>query len=124
MKSRLVVLLLLLAGVRCAFAAPLTVISIDGLHPDYVTHADEYHLKIPALRTFMREGSYARGVVGVVPTITYPSHTTLMTGVAPAIHGIHSNTTFDPLGRNAEGWYWYAEDIKAQTLWAAAAQAH
>lgn len=47
-----------------------------------------------------------------------------MTGVTPAVHGIHSNTTFDPLDRNAGGWYWYAEDIKAQTLWAAAAQAH
>jgi predicted AlkP superfamily pyrophosphatase or phosphodiesterase len=30
---------------------------------------------------------------------------------------------FDPLQRNYEGWYWYAEDIRVPTLWDAAAQA-
>ncbi len=106
-----------------AFAAPLLVISIDGLRPDYVTQADKYRLKIPVLRGFLREGTYASGVVGVLPTVTYPSHTTLMTGVTPAVHGISANTTFDPLGVNHEGWYWYASDIKAPTLWSAAAHA-
>ena len=48
--------------------------------------------------------------------MTYPSHTTLLTGVAPAAHGIESNTPFDPLNVNREGWYWYAEDIKVATL--------
>ena len=60
----------------------------------------------------MREGAYATGVRGVIPTVTYPSHATLVTGVSPAIHGIHSNTTFDPLPKNQGGWYWYASDIK------------
>ena len=36
-----------------------------------------------------------------------------MTGVTPQEHGIISNTPFDPLNVNKEGWYWYAEDIKA-----------
>jgi predicted AlkP superfamily pyrophosphatase or phosphodiesterase len=71
----------------------------------------------------MQQGAHARGVVGVVPTVTYPSHTTLMTGVTPQEHGIISNTTFDPLNVNKEGWYWYAEDIKAKTLWEVAAKA-
>jgi predicted AlkP superfamily pyrophosphatase or phosphodiesterase len=61
--------------------------------------------------------------VGVVPTVTYPSHTTLVTGVWPAKHGIWANTTFDPLQKNYQGWYWYAEDILAPTLWDAAVQA-
>lgn len=110
------------AGVA-AIAPPVLVISVDGLHPAYVTEADRHGLKIPALRRLMREGAHARGVVGVVPTVTYPSHTTLMTGVTPQQHGIISNTTFDPLNVNKEGWYWYAEDIKATTLWEVAAQA-
>ena len=105
------------------FAAPLLLISIDGLHPAYVTEADRHGLKIPNLRSFMGKGAYAKGVVGVVPTITYPSHTTLLTGVTPAIHGIVSNTLFDPLGINRDGWYWYVEDIRTPTLWQAAAQA-
>jgi predicted AlkP superfamily pyrophosphatase or phosphodiesterase len=59
----------------------------------------------------------------VVPTVTYPSHTTIITGVSPAKHGIYANTTFDPLRKNFGGWYWYAEDIKVPTLWDAAADA-
>ena len=70
----------------------------------------------------MQQGAHARGVVGVVPTVTYPSHTTLMTGLTPREHGIISNTPFDPLNVNKEGWYWYAEDLKVPTLWDACAK--
>jgi hypothetical protein len=98
-------------------------ISIDGLKPEYVLEADAHRLKIPTLRKFLREGAYSTGVHGVVPTVTYPSHTTLITGVAPARHGIYANTAFDPLQKNYGGWYWYAEDIKVPTLWDAAAEA-
>jgi predicted AlkP superfamily pyrophosphatase or phosphodiesterase len=101
----------------------LVMISIDGLRPDYVTAADAHGAKVPNLRRFLKEGAFADGVVGVVPTVTYPSHTTLVTGVWPAKHGILSNTTFDPLQKNYQGWYWYAEDIHVPTLWEAAAQA-
>jgi predicted AlkP superfamily pyrophosphatase or phosphodiesterase len=92
-------------------------ISIDGLRPDNVLRADELGLKVPNLRRFLADGAYATGVTGVLPTVTYPSHTTLLTGVAPAVHGIVANTTFDPLNKNYGGWYWYAEDIKVPTLW-------
>ena len=98
-------------------------ISIDGLKPEYVLEADAHGLKIPALRRFLREGTFSTGVHGVVPTVTYPSHTTLITGVAPARHGIYANTTFDPVRKNYGGWYWYAEDIKVPTLWDAATEA-
>jgi predicted AlkP superfamily pyrophosphatase or phosphodiesterase len=101
----------------------LVMISIDGLRPDYVTAADAHGAKIPQLRRFMKEGSYAEGVVGVIPTVTYPSHTTLVTGVWPAKHGIFGNTTFDPLQKNSQGWYWYTQDIRVPTLWDLAAQA-
>jgi predicted AlkP superfamily pyrophosphatase or phosphodiesterase len=120
--------IVLLLGAALAQAqqkdAPLlVVISIDGLRPDYITAADAHGAKVPNLRRFMKEGTYAGGVTGVVPTVTYPSHTTLVTGVWPAKHGILANTTFDPLQRNYQGWYWYTEDIRAPTLWDAAAQA-
>lgn len=102
---------------------PVVMISIDGLKPDYVLHADEHGLKIPHLRRFLKEGAFAAGVKGVVPTVTYPSHTTLVTGVSPSKHGILANTPFDPYGKNWGGWYWYAEDIRVPTLWDAAAAA-
>ena len=101
----------------------LVLISVDGLRPDYVTAADAHGCKIPNLRRFLREGTYAEGVQGVVPTVTYPSHTTLVTGVWPVKHGILANGTFDPLRKNQESWYWYTEDIRVPTLWDAWAQA-
>jgi len=102
---------------------PVILVSIDGLRPEYVLDADAHGLKIPTLRRFLKEGVYATGVHGVVPTVTYPSHTTLLTGVSPAKHGIYANTTFDPLRKNLGGWYWYAQDIKVPTLWDAARDA-
>lgn len=101
----------------------LVVISVDGLRPDYITAADLHGAKVPVLRSFLRQGTFADGVTGVVPTVTYPSHTTLITGVWPAKHGIWANTTFDPMQKNYQGWYWYAEDIRVPTLWDAAAAA-
>jgi predicted AlkP superfamily pyrophosphatase or phosphodiesterase len=108
---------LLLAVAEPAGARSVVLISVDGMRPDYITRADQLGLKAPNLRRMMKEGAYAEGVKGVVPTVTYPSHTTLITGVSPAIHGIYSNTTFDPEQENLHGWYWYSQDIKVPTLW-------
>lgn len=117
---------LLLAGALLATpvaAEPVLLISIDGLRPGDVIEAERRGLKIPNLRKFVSEGAYATGVAGVLPTVTYPSHTTLLTGASPAKHGVVSNTTFDPRQINQGGWYWYASDIKLPTLWSAAAGA-
>jgi len=124
---------LALSGFLCVFLFPantpaqapplLVMISVDGMRPDYITLADAHGAKVPNLRRFLKEGTYAEGVVGVVPTVTYPSHTTLVTGVWPAKHGIFANTTFDPFQKNQGGWYWYTEDIRVPTLWDVAAAA-
>jgi len=70
---------------------PLVVISVDGMDNRYLHNADQLGLKIPNLRRLMREGQVSRGVIGVVPTVTWPSHTTIITGVDPVTHGILSN---------------------------------
>jgi arylsulfatase A-like enzyme len=88
--TRLPIFALLLAGSIYA-AQPLVVISVDGLDNRYLGEADQRGLKIPTLRKLMREGQYSAGVIGVVPTITWPSHTTILTGVDPVVHGILSN---------------------------------
>ncbi len=100
-------LLVIAAGERAA-AASVLMISVDGLKPEYVLDADAHGLKIPFLRSLMRDGAYARGVTGVWPTVTYPSHTTLLTGVSPAEHGIYNNLEFDPKDTFANAWFWYA----------------
>lgn len=110
-------LLMLLAAAASGLAAPVLMISIDGLKPEYVTEADARGLHIPYLRTLVRDGAYAEGVVGVWPTVTYPSHTTLLTGVSPAEHGIYNNQEFDPERNFSGAWYWYAQQIRVPTLW-------
>ena len=100
-----------------AMAAPVLMISIDGLRPLDVIEADKRGFEAPNLRRMMGEGSYATGVRNALPTVTYPNHTTLITGVWPAKHGVANNTAFDPERKNLGGWYWYATDIKVPTLW-------
>ena len=88
-------------------------ISIDGLMAS--SYAAVSPSKIPAIRRLMSEGAYADGVIGVLPTVTYPSHTTLVTGVPPAVHGIVDNTMFDPEKKSGGASYWYARDIQVPT---------
>lgn len=102
---------------------PVVLLSVDGLKPDYVLEAERLGVHVPNLRRMVDEGAHATGVRGVTPTVTYPSHTTLVTGVSPSVHGILNNSPFDPLNTNDNGWYWYAEDIKVPTLWDAAGTA-
>lgn len=124
MKINLVATILLAAScVANAAGKPhVLVISIDGMRPDYVTQADQHGLKIPTLRSFFEQSTYAEGVVGVVPTLTYPSHTALMTGVWPAQHGIYGNQKFNPFAEGKEQ-VTDAADIKVETLWEAAHKA-
>ena len=116
-------LLSLAAAAHSAAAASVVMISIDGMKPEYVLQADAHGLKVPFLRSMLRDGTYAAGVAGVWPTVTYPSHTTLLTGVSPRVHGIFDNAQFDPRRTFDGAWYWYAQDIKARTLWQAAHEA-
>ncbi|KQS04114.1 nucleotide pyrophosphatase [Sphingomonas sp. Leaf357] len=113
----------LVAGVPAigeASASPVLLISLDGLRPDDVREAKARGLNMPVLSGLAEHGASARGVTGVLPTLTYPSHTTLITGVSPAKHGISNNLTFDPDAKNQTGWYWYASDVCVPTLWTAA----
>lgn len=103
-----------------AFAAKLLVISVDGLDQRYLRDADKAGLRIPHIRRFIREGWSVDGVVGVVPTVTWPSHTSIITGVPPAQHGILGNRR--PASEGGE-YYWNAALLKVPTLLDAVRQA-
>jgi arylsulfatase A-like enzyme len=82
--------------------------------------ASRLGIRIPHLQRLLREGAHATAVTSVLPSLTYPAHTTLVTGVAPARHGVVANRPFRTGLGEAAGWYWYAEDIRVPTLWDAA----
>lgn len=113
--KRLAALFLIVAASLAAGQNRLLVVSIDGLDHRWLRDADELGLKIPALRGLLRRGARADGVTGIVPTVTWPSHTTLISGVPAPEHGILSN---DRGGRGVR--WWYARYLTATTLWEAA----
>jgi len=90
-------------------------ITIDGFRPDFYFEK-EWHT--PNLHKMVQEGTYAVGVNSVFPSITYPSHTTIVTGVQPAAHGIFYNGIFEPDSITGK-IYWNFHQITAPTLWQA-----
>src|SRR5258708_22993366 len=73
--------------------APLVLlISVDGMKPEAVIDAQRHGLKVPNLRAFMADGVYASRGRRVLPTLTYPRHTTLLTGAPPAQHRLIDHT--------------------------------
>jgi predicted AlkP superfamily pyrophosphatase or phosphodiesterase len=102
-------------------ARPLLVVSIDGMDHRYLRDADKLGLKIPNLRRIVAQGAWAdKGVIGVVPTVTFPSHTSMMTGARPDQHGILNNNRPKPEGGER---YFFESFIKVPTLWGAAKKA-
>lgn len=67
-------------------------VSVDGLAHFYL---DDPKADLPTLRRLAREGARADGLVCSFPTVTWPNHTTLVTGTPPARHGVIGNNYFD-----------------------------
>jgi hypothetical protein len=91
----------------------LLVISVDGMDWRYLRDADALGLKLPNIRGLLARSQVADGVVGVWPTVTWPSHTSMLTGVPPFQHGILANAS-GPLDITQS--YWSATKIKVPTL--------
>jgi predicted AlkP superfamily pyrophosphatase or phosphodiesterase len=91
-------------------------ISIDGLRPEFYKDPT---WNMVHLRQAMETGAYANGVNGVFPSVTYPSHTTMVTGVRPIVHGVHFNTPSEPMGVTGN-WNWFYENIKVPTIFSEA----
>jgi predicted AlkP superfamily pyrophosphatase or phosphodiesterase len=95
-------------------ARHVILVTIDGFRPDYYLDTT-WHAY--TLQSLVREGVHANGVNSVFPSITYPSHTTIVTGVQPATHGVYYNDVFDPATHGKI--YWNDSSIHAPTLWGA-----
>jgi predicted AlkP superfamily pyrophosphatase or phosphodiesterase len=91
-------------------------LTIDGFRPDFYL---EDGWQTPNLRALMKDGAYAKGVNSVFPSMTYPSHTTIVTGVQPVKHGVFYNNMFMPDG-SPQPPYWQDSSIHVPTIWKAA----
>ena len=92
-------------------AKHLIVISIDSLNSQDFNRM----MKLSAFSQIIKNGSYAREVVGIYPSLTYPSHASIITGVYPDKHGLFTNEIMEP-GVKRQAWYWYRKYIKVPTL--------
>jgi predicted AlkP superfamily pyrophosphatase or phosphodiesterase len=75
----------------CFGRHPLLLISIDGFRPDYLSKADS-----PNLYEFARQGVRAKSLKPIFPSLTFPNHYTIVTGLYAENHGIVGNEIRDP----------------------------
>lgn len=85
----------------------LIVISQDAL-----TYEDVEQLKhMPNFQKYLAGGCRVKKVRSIYPTITYPCHTTMITGVWPEKHGILGNLQLIP-GQMKLPWKWFRKWVK------------
>jgi predicted AlkP superfamily pyrophosphatase or phosphodiesterase len=70
----------------------VVLVSLDGLANFYF---DDPKAEMPNLRALAKQGARAKSMQAVIPTVTWPNHTTLVTGVTPSLHGVVGNNYFD-----------------------------
>ncbi|KAL7273418.1 hypothetical protein RUND412_003734 [Rhizina undulata] len=66
-------------------------LSIDGLRADFL-----FRNITPTLTSFLNSGVSPEYLIPAFPSVTFPNHWTLVTGLHPESHGIVGNSFFDP----------------------------
>ena len=113
-KAIVVIAIMLMSNMAPAQEKHVVVVTIDGFRPNFYL---EDKWDTPNLKEMKREGAHAHGVDGVFPSVTYPSHTTIVTGVYPARHGIFCNALFEKDEATKGQIYWRFDQITSPTLW-------
>jgi predicted AlkP superfamily pyrophosphatase or phosphodiesterase len=74
------------------FAPTTILISLDGFRADFLNRN-----LTPTLNQFVQEGISPKYMLPSFPSVTFPNHYTMATGLYPEAHGIVGNTFFDPM---------------------------
>ncbi len=72
--------------------SPLILISFDGYRADYISRGLS-----PNLAALAADGVRAQAMRSAFPTLTFPNHYTIVTGLYPDHHGIVNNRFIDPV---------------------------
>jgi predicted AlkP superfamily pyrophosphatase or phosphodiesterase len=100
----------------------VVVITLDGFPARAL---QDPRLPMPTLRALAERGAVARAMQPINPTVTWPNHTAIITGVDASKHHVIANglVTFpkDQSQPSVEPWVDKAELVHAETLYEAAA---
>ncbi|KAF8349197.1 Phosphodiest-domain-containing protein [Amanita rubescens] len=98
------------------FKRTVLMVSIDGLRADYLDRG-----LTPHLLAISKKGLRAKSMRPVFPTLTFPNHWALMTGLYAESHGIVANNFWDPItqtdfhyNHKESAWnpsWWFGEPI-------------
>jgi len=90
LTATLALALAFIATPALADPAPVILISIDGFRADYLNRGIS-----PALSALAADGVRAERMLPSFPSVTFPNHTTLVTGLYPDHNGIVNNNFVD-----------------------------
>jgi predicted AlkP superfamily pyrophosphatase or phosphodiesterase len=75
----------------------------------------DFLMSLPNFSSLAGKGTLVREVASIFVSNTYPTHTTIQTGVYPKSHGIMDNTWTVP-GSKEEKWRFKAKNIRVRSL--------
>ena len=76
----------------------------------------------PCFSRILKEGARVNRIRSIYPSLTYPAHTSILTGVRAGAHGVVNNEPALP-GRLKCDWYWFHDVVKVPDLHDAAKKA-
>ena len=92
---------MVMVAVTVSLSFPTFAQSKDGSHPHKVVvisldafgaeSLHDPHLPAPTLHKMMQEGAYATAMLPINPTVTWPNHTAMVTGVNASKHHVIVN---------------------------------
>ncbi|CBF79613.1 hypothetical protein AN7550.2 [Aspergillus nidulans FGSC A4] len=100
----------LLSNGTALFAPTTILISLDGFRADFLNRG-----LTPTLNAFISEGVSPPYMHPSFPSVTFPNHFTLVTGLYPESHGIVGNTFWDP--ELQEQFYYTHPTVSMQSKW-------
>ncbi|ETN43725.1 uncharacterized protein HMPREF1541_02884 [Cyphellophora europaea CBS 101466] len=93
-----------------SFKPTTILVSLDGFRADFLNRG-----LTPALSAFIASGVSPRYMLPSFPSVTFPNHFTLVTGLYPESHGIVSNQFWDP--ELQEEFHYTNTKISMQPKW-------
>ena len=97
----------------------LIVISADAL----VAEDMELFKTLPGFKKYLQGGACVKTVKTCYPSVTYPAHATIASGLYPDRHGITGNDVFSTETRKERPWCWFHESVKGDDIFTYAKRA-